>query len=70
MYANIGLEYTFNNDYPNAAILASNLGANSIIFNGPFGSIGTPLNALNQGGSLRGFFDVMPNNSICEFNGS
>ena len=57
-------DFDISHDLTNAAILASNQGFNSTIFNGAFGSIGTPQNPLNQGGSLRGFFDVIPNNCI------
>ena len=56
--------FDVTHDYANASILASAQGINSTIFNGPFGLIGTPQSAVNQGGSLRGFFDLMPNNCI------
>ena len=51
---------------PNAVIVPSSAGLSSSIFDGPFGY---NLNSLqnmwvNQGGSIRGYFNIIPSNSI------
>lgn len=50
-------DITFHQD---ATIFPSAYGLNSVLFNGPFGA--PPF--ANQGGSIKGFFNVIPNNTI------
>jgi len=50
-------DITYDN---NATIVASAEGLNSVLFNGPFGAP----QYVTQGGSIKGFFNVIPNNTI------
>ena len=51
---------------PNAVIVPSSSGLSSSIFDGPFGYNLSSLQNMwaNQGGSIRGYFNIIPSNSI------
>jgi gliding motility-associated-like protein len=51
--------FHLNNEQPNG-IIPTSTGMSTEIFNGPFGAV----YAAYQGGSLQGYFDAMPDNSV------
>ena len=65
--SNLNVKWDFDLiEDPNAVIVPSSAGLSSSIFDGPFGY---NLNSLqnmwvNQGGSIRGYFNIIPSNSI------